>query len=195
MLRLIRGQRAGAAPTAVGAPIAAKPPASTPAGSWWVRAPTALWNWLPLVNRLLTLSALVLVGAVALRIVLWRPPAVPTAPAAVAAGEAAGVPATEEPAVDVAVITQRNLFQGPPAGTTTPAAVPPTVPAQELVGRLQLTGVIAGAVPQAVILDTQGEKTYFVRVGERLEGGVTVKEITAGKVVLESGGQLIELTL
>lgn len=61
-------------------------------------------------------------------------------------------------------------------------------------GDLSLVGIIAGDEPQAIIEDKASQKTYYLNVGNSMNG-ITVTEITDGKVVLDYRGKRLVLVL
>lgn len=89
-------------------------------------------------------------------------------------------------------ISNKNIF-GPAPGED---GLPQTVVAapEEVAGALGLVGIIAGDNPQAVIEDKKAQKTYYLVKGESFNG-LTVEEISEGKVVLDYQGKKIALLL
>jgi UDP-N-acetylmuramyl pentapeptide synthase len=55
-------------------------------------------------------------------------------------------------------------------------------------------GIIPGEKPQAIIENTQTQRTIYASQGERLEG-ILVESVTGGKVVLSDGNERFEMTL
>lgn len=102
--------------------------------------------------------------------------------------------AVEETTQPLAYYTQAvessNLFTAEP-GTDLAA---PVDTFREQAAKLRLQGIITEPVAQAIIEDTQAQKTYFLSPGEMI-GGIKIKEILPGKVILDFQGQEAELTL
>ena len=61
--------------------------------------------------------------------------------------------------------------------------------------RLTLTGIVAGDPAQAIIEDSQGNKTYFLTAGQATADGAVLKQILENGVILDLDGEKIELTL
>ena len=91
----------------------------------------------------------------------------------------------------------RPLFPAPLARTVTPSAVAvaPSVEASKLAARLSLLGIVSGEQPQAIIEDSQTQKTYFVSEGQMVVDGAIVESINSNGVVLNFLGETIELNL
>ena len=91
----------------------------------------------------------------------------------------------------------RPLFAAPAgrAGTPGPSRSAPSGSAQLLASRLTLTGVISGDPPQAIIEDSQTQKTYFVTVGQALAEGAVLDQVLDNRVILDFQGEKIELNL
>ena len=210
LLRLIRGKgptpaASPATPTVVGArsPAAANPVASNASGlrmrGWTVPS----W-WLLAVNVLL--GGFVAVELILLVVVAARP--APQPPEMSAGGPADTLsetrPSSEEPFdVDqepmsggLRATAGRPLFQptiSPARGSSAPAAL--SQEAKTLAGRLNVIGLVDGDPPQAIIEDSQTQKTYFVSVGQQVTEGLVVSEIRQNRVMLDLDGQTIELSL
>lgn len=60
--------------------------------------------------------------------------------------------------------------------------------------KFNLVGIIAGEKPQAIIEDSQTQKTYYLYTGQSFND-VTVEEISNGRVVLDCQGEKIILVL
>ena len=102
------------------------------------------------------------------------------------------------PAPSLAAQASKPLFAEPQPAQPSPepAAGPsPRELANALVMRLVLLGVVSGEPSQAIIEDTQPKRTYFVREGEAVIEGAILREIQDGRVVLDLGGERIDLTL
>ncbi len=59
---------------------------------------------------------------------------------------------------------------------------------------INLLGVISGDNPQAIIEDRKSQKTYYVNKGQMI-GELQVTDIRDGKVTLNYGGQVFELSI
>lgn len=57
---------------------------------------------------------------------------------------------------------------------------------------LKLRGVVIDDQPQAVIFDVVQNRSFVLNVGESIQGAV-LKNVQQGRVVLENGGQTVEL--
>lgn len=101
----------------------------------------------------------------------------------------------EPPAEDYSayskVIKERELFTAPAGEEITGE---PKAPDIDISKRFNLVGIIAGDDPQAIIEDTEAKKTHYLYEGQSLNG-VTVTEISEGKVILGYGGQEVILVL
>jgi hypothetical protein len=71
----------------------------------------------------------------------------------------------------------------------------PSATATQLSARLSLMGIVAGNPSQAIIEDSQTQKTYFVSVGQPVVEGAVVEQVLDNRVVLKLGGEKIELSL
>lgn len=60
--------------------------------------------------------------------------------------------------------------------------------------KFSLVGIIAGAEPQAIIEDTETQKTYYLYKGQSFNG-VTLQEIGDGKVIISHKGKEVILVL
>ena len=93
-------------------------------------------------------------------------------------------------------ITRRELFGFNTRGASMPqAAVGAPVVAETapvFYRNLQLRGVVIDGKSQAIVQDATTRQSFFVHKGDRLKDAL-VQDITADKVVLEYGGQLIEI--
>lgn len=88
----------------------------------------------------------------------------------------------------LAVMLQRNPFTGTSGST---AAVPIKQARErlrELTADLVVVGIDRGAKPEALIEDKAQNRTYFVKVGDVVNGAF-VKEISARGVILEFNGE------
>lgn len=106
------------------------------------------------------------------------------------------------PKAPLADLTRRDLFKEmappppPPTLRTIPVEPPPPpkIPLSERASRFRLVGIIPGEKPQAIIENTQTQRTIYASQGERLEG-ILVESVTGGKVVLSDGNERFEMTL
>ena len=194
LLRLIRGKGTrqaaeGTMPApAGGAAAATRPPAAPPGRARRAPSLRAAIGFLGAVLGaelvLLLVQVLRPLPTVTVPVVIASPverPAVPEAPAA------PDVPS-------VAAAASRPLF-APPAA---PAAAEPSRPsgsATQLASRLTLMGIVAGHPAQAIIGDSQTQKTYFVTAGQTVVEGAVVEQVLENRVVLDLAGEKIELTL
>ncbi len=91
----------------------------------------------------------------------------------------------------------RPLFTAPLAHAVTPGtvAVAPSVKASKLAARLSLLGIVSGEQPQAIIEDSQTQKTYFVSEGQTVVDGAILESVNSNGVVLNFLGETIELNL
>ncbi|MFH1593485.1 MAG: hypothetical protein ABID09_02170 [Candidatus Omnitrophota bacterium] len=69
-----------------------------------------------------------------------------------------------------------------------------TAPEIDVSKRFNLVGIITGDDPQAIIEDTETQKTHYLIKGQSFSGA-TVLEVGEGKVVLEYGGKEIILIM
>jgi type II secretory pathway component PulC len=64
----------------------------------------------------------------------------------------------------------------------------------EIISQYNLSGIVSGDNPKAIIEDKKSQKSYFLREGESA-GDLTVEKIGAGKVSLDYKGEKFELVL
>jgi hypothetical protein len=97
----------------------------------------------------------------------------------------------------LAANSARPIFvsSGAVAGEAGGAYVAQSGSAKLLAARLSLKGIVAGAKPQAIIEDSQTQKTYFATKGQAVAEGAVVVEVQDNSAVLDLGGEKIELTL
>ena len=112
-------------------------------------------------------------------------PAVPEAPAA---PEAPDVPS-------VAAAASRPLFAPPAASAAATEPSRPSGLATQLASRLTLMGIVAGHPAQAIIGDSQTQKTYFVNEGQSVVEGAVLEQVLDNHVVLSLAGERFELSL
>lgn len=88
----------------------------------------------------------------------------------------------------LSAILQRNPFTGA-SGTTSAAPIQRARERlKELTSSLAVVGIDRGATPEALIEDKSRGKTYFVKVGDVVNGAF-VKEISARGVIVEYEGE------
>jgi hypothetical protein len=149
------------------------------------------------------LGGLVLIEVIALVVMVVRP--TPQASVAVpdmkprepVAQESPVALDAQAPGVGLSQVAGRPLFQ-PLSPTAQGGSRPSMAMSQEakaLAGRLNVIGLVDGNPPQAIIEDTQGQKTYFVSKGQHVTEGLVVTDIREDRVVLDLNGQTIELSL
>jgi hypothetical protein len=118
-------------------------------------------------------------------------PAVAIAPAEELGGAAKpldGMPSLAESA-------SRRLFSTPAAAATSSSAPAPSESAKLLASRLTLMGIVSGDPAQAIIEDAQTKKTFFVTTGQTVIEGAVLEQVLDNRVILDLGGEKIELTL
>ena len=208
LLRLIRGHRPAAESQSPQRPEAVRPPTGAVAGMaepLGARRPAWTWTlpswWLAAVNW--SLGGLVVAEVAMLLVIATRPaPHPPAVELALQTREAVapdGAPAIEERAGGVGLtgVAGRPLFASlhptAQAGARAPLAM--SQEAKALAARLNVIGLVDGHPPQAIIEDTQTQKTYFVSEGQHVTEGLIVTEIRENRVVLDLNGQPIELSL
>ena len=81
------------------------------------------------------------------------------------------------------------------AGTDQVTRAAPSATAQLLAARLTLMGIVAGNPAQAIIQDSQTQKTYFVKVGQPVIEGAILEKVLEHRAVLNLNGEQIELAL
>ena len=200
LLRLIRGK--GAAPSSGIAP--AMPAISGSAAGMVTpdfRSRTSELPWLKaavgVLGALLSLEIVCLILQT-----MWPLPAASVPRIAASSSSATAeqpsptaVPTPEMPSV--AASASRPLFS-PVAPATPSAASPGSLPsgsANVLAARLTLMGIVSGNPAQAIIEDSQTQKTYFVTVGQQVVEGATVEQVLDNRVILNLAGEKIELSL
>lgn len=83
-----------------------------------------------------------------------------------------------------------GISERPTAAVTAPPVQP--LQAQQMLGDLRLVGIARGAVPTAMVEQVSQNLTSVLKVGD-VVGGFTVKAILEDRVVLDAGGQELEL--
>ena len=194
LLKLIRGKpsrpsaEAGSAVPAGVETTAMAPMAKRPAG--WRGLPWTRWAVAGL-GAVLGLEAICL-----LLQVVWPFPAtdIPRPSAVAADAQAQEAPAPEE-LPSLAASASRPLFSPMSAGPSASGFSPPSSSAKLLASRLTLMGIVAGSPAQAIIADSQTNKTYFVTAGQAVVEGAVVEQVLENHVVLDLAGEKIELVL
>jgi len=82
---------------------------------------------------------------------------------------------------------QKKPVKPPQEEVEPPKPKEPTI--VDKVASLSLVGVSWSRTPEAMVEDAQKEETYFVREGDMVAGGVTVKKIFRDKIVLLYKGE------
>lgn len=164
-----------------------------------LRAGAYEWPWSRVVIP--SLAVLFIAEAVWLGVQLIRPvPPVTLPRAALSPPPSEQSPPTAPELPSLAASAARPLFTASPAPAAAASAsaagqAPPSGIAKSLSARLSLTGVVAGDPPQAIIEDTETQKTYFVTVGQTVVEGAVVEQILDQRVVLNLQGEKIDLNL
>lgn len=196
LLRLIRGKAPRPAPAGgVGEPRTAPETAGKTKWTLDLRAGVRQLNWPKLGAGLL---GLVLAAELAATLVqLARPLPLASLPVPLAFDEAPAdsVAAPEIPSL--AMSASRALFAAPAGQTAAPGPKRAALSeaAKQLASRLTLMGIVAGDPAQAIIEDAESKKTYFVTTGQLVADGAVLQQVLDNRVILELGGETIELTL
>lgn len=91
----------------------------------------------------------------------------------------------------LSVVQQVNPFGGAAALVAAPVQQTTKQRMQELAGGLAVVGIDRSANPEAIIEDTNEKRTYFVKVGDELNG-MTIRDISAkGVTVTYEGEELL----
>lgn len=91
------------------------------------------------------------------------------------------------------IFEERDVFQAPwenPEGEVVASAVASIQ--SDLIKQLTLVGIVLDKNPQAIIEDKKTRQTFFVRVGESVNGAV-VTAIEEGKVIFKINEEKVEL--
>ena len=88
----------------------------------------------------------------------------------------------------LSAVLQRNPFTGTSGSSSAAPVQRARERLNELVGSLVVVGIDRGATPEALIEDKSEGRTYFVKVGD-VVNGTFVKEITPRGVVVEYEGE------
>lgn len=198
LLRLIRGK--GAKPAAGSASQAVEAPAVV-VTALNLRAHGRKVPWPAFVAAALGAALVIEVVCLIAQAVWPLPtidvPVVATPPSeTIASGPQQPAPALPEVA-SVAASASRPLFASV-ASTPNPSSTSHAAPsgsAKLLASRLTLMGIVSGDPSQAIIQDAETQKTYFVSPGQAVAEGAVVEQIFDNRVVLDLGGEKIELTL
>ena len=189
LLKLIRGKAARSASSP--APSAAA--AAVVLGQGMGRAARARrWPQMAAIG----LGAVLLLELLLLIVEALRPaptitmPVIPTPPVAV-------TPITIPPTPSIAQSVATPLFSTPAdVGPIQPGPSPgPSETVTKLAARLTLLGIVAGNPAQAIIEDSQLQKTYFASPGQAVAEGAVVGTILDNRVILDFQGEQIELSL
>lgn len=210
LLQLIRGKATkrpapASAPTASAA--AAAQPAAASAGPVTVvmsrpRA-AASFPWPNVAVAVLSIVlGIELIGLIVEALWPRRPIETPTVrlqPSAGTNGGASTATGLEEMA-SLAASASRPLFAASAASSASTGAGPttraaPSATAQLLAARLTLMGIVDGNPAQAIIQDSQTQKTYFVKVGQPVIEGAVLEKVVEHRAVLNLNGETIELAL
>ena len=192
LLRLIRGKIGHAAG---GGAASSSPHGAAPAVA--IASRTRPFNWSQGV--VVALIAIVSCEVVWVVVQLVRPlPPVPVPAVAAVPSTAAATSTPPEAGIpSVAANAARPLFTAPASGEDelSSGRSPMSGSAKVLAGRLTLTGIVDGTIPQAIIEDTQTQKTYLVSVGQPLAEGAVLDQILDNRVILDFNGEKVELAL
>ncbi len=161
--------------------------------AWWFHWP----QWVGgLLVAILAIEVLVMVVQIIRPLPHVELPAVTaTAPSAVDRTTAPSVEMpslSEQPAQSIFATTAAEPQW---AAASSSSTVSPSAQANALAARLSLVGIVAGDPPQAIIEDSQTQKTFFVTKGQRVIEGAVLQEIRDSHVILQYQGEQIELTL
>jgi len=90
-------------------------------------------------------------------------------------------------------VAGKNLFSASVGGGQD-AAANAELAGGDVSKRFNLVGIIAGPEPQAIVEDTELSKTYYLNKGQTV-AGISIEDITDGRVVLSFNGKKIVLVL
>jgi len=90
-------------------------------------------------------------------------------------------------------INRRDLFQSS-IYSASPSASNASNLGSDITKELSLLGIVHGDKPQAIIEDQKTKKSYFLNIGDSING-LIVESIGEGKVTLDFNGQKIDLFL
>jgi type II secretory pathway component PulC len=91
-------------------------------------------------------------------------------------------------------VKKRKVFNVPAVTSLQPLVVASEGPGSNVTKDLSLVGIIAGAVPQAIIEDKKSKKTYYVNTGQYI-GEIQIDDIQEGKIVINHNGSRFEMYL
>ena len=195
LLKLIRGKEAK--PAEARPAVAEIAPRLVAASGVPLRSrPT---RWVTLASTVF--GVIFIVEAVCLAIQASRP--LPTISAPMAEPPSPTEPDREAPSnptlPSLAASASPSLFASPIVAAPAPAAPTkakgPSGSARALASRLTLMGIVAGEPAQAIIEDTQTNKTYFVTAGQAVVEGAVLDKVLDNRVILDLDGEKIELSL
>lgn len=156
---------------------------------------TLLWN-LRVAQRVLWVVLAALGAYVAFALVFVRPASrLARAPAATGGQAAVSSPGPAQaikPLSDyLASVQMRNPFTGVAGGTLLadrPTAKTVKQRLEELAQHLVVVGIDRGPRPEAIIEDTSQQRTYFVRMGDEING-LVIRDISANGVLVAYEGE------
>ena len=188
LLRLIRGKAARPASSPA-------PSAAVVLGQGMGRVPRARrWPQMAAMG----LGAVLLLELLLLIIEAFRPAPTITMPVVQAPPDTSPSPPVPLPAMpSLAQSTMTPLFSTPMDTPDSPGQTltEPCDAVTKLAARLTLLGIVAGTPAQAIIEDSQAQKTYFVSPGQVAAEGAVVGEILDNRVMLDLKGCKLELSL
>ncbi len=159
-----------------------------------------LWN-LTMAQRLLWAVLLALGAYVAFDLIVVQPKPKLERVVATGAPEPAGgaletststAAGSLKPLADyLAAVQQANPFGGAAAIIAAPVEQSAKHRLEELAQGLVVVGIDRGANPEAIIEDTTQSRTYFVKVGDELNGMVVTEISTKGVLVSYEGEELL----
>ena len=161
------------------------------------RSDVFLWR-LQLVNRLFAVVLLGLGGYLVIDLVMLRPEPPTLITRSVPVGEpvsgqtaAVGVGRSIRPLDDYQEAMQRHdpfRLASPTATEEVGKPEPTESPIEKLISSLTVVGINRGRIPEALIEDAQTRRTYFVKVGEEVNG-LTVETIDKRGVMVSYDGE------
>lgn len=161
------------------------------------RAGDAVLQQLQMGSRLLWLVLLMLAMYLAVQLAQDRArqgkPVVAQSPAQQPAASAASLPPSPDTLMKpmaeyLSAILQRNPFTGASGSTSAAPIQRARERLKELTSSLAVVGIDRGPKPEALIEDKSHGKTYFVKVGDVVNGAF-VKEISSRGVIVEYEGE------
>ena len=193
LLKLIRGKsaRPGFETAALRSPGQFLPVSTQTARTLVLRPPPRRLAW---PTAALAVLAAVLVAEGAVLVIQAARPLAPIHLPAEAAPELPPAPPLVPDLPPLSGSASHMLFSSPSAAVAAPVG-PVSASAKALTSRLTLMGIVAGEKPQAIIEDSDTKKTFFVTAGQMVVEGAVVDNVLENSVVLDLGGQKIELSL